>query len=136
MGACSTDRKIPPPSPAAGHRVRRCLPWPQTAVMGVQHSLPCSVPPCLRPSSWASTPMWPSSLSGIGTLFFAMTGGRCPAIRLQLRLIGVVIAASGYADAQGAKCQIGVALGGYIITCGAVYTLDRRGRPGHRHRLG
>jgi putative pyrimidine permease RutG len=36
------------------------LPWPQTAVMGVQHVIAMFGATVLAPSSWGLTPTWPS----------------------------------------------------------------------------
>jgi len=99
------------------------LPWPQTAVMGVQHLIAMFGATVLAPILMGFDPNVAILMSGIGTLiFFAMTGGKVPSyLGSSFAFIGVVIAASGYAG-QGANANIGVALGG-IIACGAVYTL-------------
>ena len=89
------------------------LPWPQTAVMGVQHVI----------AMFGATVLAPILMSGIGTLiFFLVTGGKVPSyLGSSFAFIGVVIAATGYAG-KGANANIAVALGG-IIACGLVYTL-------------
>ena len=99
------------------------LPWPQTAVMGVQHLIAMFGATVLAPILMGFDPNVAILMSGIGTLiFFAMTGGKVPSyLGSSFAFIGVVLAASGYAG-QGANANIGVALGG-IIACGAVYTL-------------
>ena len=99
------------------------LPWPQTAVMGVQHLIAMFGATVLAPILMGFDPNVAILMSGIGTLiFFAITGGKVPSyLGSSFAFIGVVIAASGYAG-QGANANIGVALGG-IIACGAVYTL-------------
>ena len=99
------------------------LPWPQTAVMGVQHLIAMFGATVLAPILMGFDPNVAILMSGIGTLiFFAMTGGKVPSyLGSSFAFIGVVIAASGYAG-QGTNANIGVALGG-IIACGAVYTL-------------
>ncbi len=99
------------------------LPWPQTAVMGVQHLIAMFGATVLAPILMGFDPNVAILMSGIGTLiFFAMTSGKVPSyLGSSFAFIGVVIAASGYAG-QGANANIGVALGG-IIACGAVYTL-------------
>ena len=99
------------------------LPWPQTAVMGVQHLIAMFGATVLAPILMGFDPNVAILMSGIGTLiFFAMTGGKVPSyLGSSFAFIGVVIAASGYAG-QGANANIGVALGG-IIACGAVYAL-------------
>src|SRR5574343_1803492 len=99
------------------------LPWPQTAVMGVQHVIAMFGATVLAPILMGFDPNLAILMSGIGTLiFFVMTGGKVPSyLGSSFAFIGVVIAASGYAG-QGPNGNIGVALGG-IIACGAVYTL-------------
>jgi len=99
------------------------LPWPQTAVMGVQHLIAMFGATVLAPILMGFDPNVAILMSGIGTLiFFLVTGGRVPSyLGSSFAFIGVVIAASGYAG-QGPNANIGVALGG-IIACGAVYFL-------------
>ncbi len=99
------------------------LPWPQTAVMGVQHVIAMFGATVLAPILMGFDPNVASLMSGIGTLiFFLVTGGKVPSyLGSSFAFIGVVIAATGYAG-QGANANIGVALGG-IIACGLVYTL-------------
>src|SRR6476661_7342941 len=99
------------------------LPWPQTAVMGVQHVIAMFGATVLAPILMGFNPNRAILMSGIGTLiFFAITGGRVPSyLGSSFAFIGVVIAASGYAG-KGPNGNIGVALGG-IVACGAVYAL-------------
>lgn len=99
------------------------LPWPQTAVMGVQHLIAMFGATVLAPILMGFDPNVAILMSGVGTLiFFLVTGGRVPSyLGSSFAFIGVVIAASGYAG-QGPNANIGVALGG-IIACGAVYFL-------------
>ncbi|UJW80440.1 solute carrier family 23 protein [Hydrogenophaga sp. SL48] len=99
------------------------LPWPQTAVMGVQHLIAMFGATVLAPILMGFDPNVAILMSGIGTLiFFVMTGGKVPSyLGSSFAFIGVVIAASGYAG-PGPNANIGVALGG-IIACGVVYTL-------------
>ncbi|MBQ0918919.1 pyrimidine utilization transport protein G [Hydrogenophaga aromaticivorans] len=99
------------------------LPWPQTAVMGVQHLIAMFGATVLAPILMGFDPNVAILMSGIGTLiFFVMTGGKVPSyLGSSFAFIGVVIAASGYAG-PGPNANIGVALGG-IIACGIVYTL-------------
>ena len=99
------------------------LPWPQTAVMGVQHVIAMFGATVLAPILMGFDPNVAILMSGIGTLiFFLVTGGKVPSyLGSSFAFIGVVIAATGYAG-QGANANIGVALGG-IIACGLVYTL-------------
>lgn len=99
------------------------LPWPQTAVMGVQHVIAMFGATVLAPILMGFDPNIAILMSGIGTLiFFFITGGKVPSyLGSSFAFIGVVIAATAYAG-KGANADIGVALGG-IIACGVVYTL-------------
>jgi putative pyrimidine permease RutG len=98
------------------------LPWPQTAVMGMQHVIAMFGATVLAPILMGFDPNLAILMSGLGTLiFFVITGGRVPSyLGSSFAFIGVVIAATGYAG-KGLNPNIGVALGG-IIACGAVYT--------------
>ena len=99
------------------------LPWPQTAVMGVQHVIAMFGATVLAPILMGFNPNIAILMSGIGTLiFYFVTGGRVPSyLGSSFAFIGVVIAATGYAG-QGPNTNIAVALGG-IIACGLVYAL-------------
>ena len=99
------------------------LPWPQTAVMGVQHVIAMFGATVLAPILMGFDPNVAILMSGIGTLiFFIITGGKVPSyLGSSFAFIGVVIAATAYAG-KGPNANIGVALGG-IIACGLVYTL-------------
>ncbi|WP_426305891.1 solute carrier family 23 protein [Acidovorax facilis] len=99
------------------------LPWPQTAVMGVQHVIAMFGATVLAPILMGFDPNVAILMSGIGTLiFFLITGGKVPSyLGSSFAFIGVVIAATGYAG-KGPNASIAVALGG-IIACGLVYTL-------------
>ena len=99
------------------------LPWPQTAVMGVQHVIAMFGATVLAPILMGFDPNIAILMSGIGTLiFFFITGGKVPSyLGSSFAFIGVVIAATAFAS-KGPNTNIGVALGG-IIACGAVYTL-------------
>ena len=99
------------------------LPWPQTAVMGVQHVIARFGATVLAPILMGFDPNIAILMSGIGTLiFFLITGGKVPSyLGSSFAFIGVVIAATAYAG-KGPNANIGVALGG-IIACGLVYTL-------------
>lgn len=99
------------------------LPWPQTAVMGVQHVIAMFGATVLAPILMGFDPNVAILMSGLGTLiFFLVTGGKVPSyLGSSFAFIGVVIAATGYAG-KGANANIGVALGG-IIACGLLYTL-------------
>jgi len=99
------------------------LPWPQTAVMGMQHVIAMFGATVLAPILMGFDPNLAILMSGIGTLiFFLLTGGKVPSyLGSSFAFIGVVIAATGYAG-KGLNPNIGVALGG-IIACGALYTV-------------
>jgi uracil-xanthine permease len=99
------------------------LPWPQTAVMGVQHVIAMFGATVLAPILMGFDPNIAILMSGIGTLiFFLVTGGKVPSyLGSSFAFIGVVIAATAYAG-KGPNANLGVALGG-IIACGALYTL-------------
>ncbi|HCY14788.1 MAG: pyrimidine utilization transport protein G [Curvibacter sp. GWA2_64_110] len=99
------------------------LPWPQTAVMGVQHVIAMFGATVLAPILMGFDPNIAILMSGIGTLiFFLVTGGKVPSyLGSSFAFIGVVIAATAYAG-KGPNANLGVALGG-IIACGAVYVL-------------
>ena len=99
------------------------LPWPQTAVMGVQHVIAMFGSTVLAPILMGFDPNVAILMSGVGTLiFFLITGGKVPSyLGSSFAFIGVVIAATGYAGA-GPNANMALALGG-IIACGLVYTL-------------
>ena len=99
------------------------LPWPQTAVMGVQHVIAMFGATVLAPILMGFDPNIAILMSGVGTLiFFLITGGKVPSyLGSSFAFIGVVIAATAYAG-KGPNGNLGVALGG-IIACGALYTL-------------
>ncbi|MDO9113611.1 MAG: solute carrier family 23 protein [Polaromonas sp.] len=99
------------------------LPWPQTAVMGVQHVIAMFGATVLAPILMGFDPNIAILMSGIGTLiFFLITGGKVPSyLGSSFAFIGVVIAATAYAG-KGPNPNIGVALGG-IIACGLLYTV-------------
>jgi len=99
------------------------LPWPQTAVMGVQHVIAMFGATVLAPILMGFDPNIAILMSGIGTLiFFLITGGKVPSyLGSSFAFIGVVIAATAF-PGRGVNANIGVALGG-IIACGAVYTV-------------
>ena len=98
------------------------LPWPQTAVMGVQHVIAMFGATVLAPILMGFDPNIAILMSGIGTLiFFVITGGKVPSyLGSSFAFIGVVIAASAYAG-KGPNTNLGVALGG-IVACGLLYT--------------
>ena len=99
------------------------LPWPQTALMGVQHVVAMFGATILAPLLMGFDPNVAILMSGVGTLiFFVVTGGKVPSyLGSSFAFIGVVIAATAYAG-KGPNANIGVALGG-IIACGVFYTL-------------
>ena len=99
------------------------LPWPQTAVMGVQHVIAMFGATVLAPILMGFNPNVAILMSGLGTLiFFLITGGKVPSyLGSSFAFIGVVIAATAYGG-KGPNAQIGLALGG-IIACGLIYTL-------------
>lgn len=99
------------------------LPWPQTAVMGVQHVIAMFGATVLAPILMGFDPNIAILMSGIGTLiFFVITGGRVPSyLGSSFAFIGVVIAATAYAG-KGPNGNIGVALGG-IVACGVLYAI-------------
>ena len=99
------------------------LPWPQTAVMGVQHVIAMFGATVLAPILMGFDPNIAILMSGLGTLlFFLVTGGKVPSyLGSSFAFIGVVIAATGYAG-PGPNASIAVALGG-IVACGLVYAL-------------
>ena len=99
------------------------LPWPQTAVMGVQHVIAMFGATVLAPILMGFDPNLAILMSGIGTLiFFIVTGGKVPSyLGSSFAFIGVVIAATAYAG-TGPNANLGVALGG-IVACGAVVML-------------
>ena len=88
------------------------LPWPQTAVMGVQHVIAMFGATVLAPILMGFDPNVAILMSGLGTLiFFLITGGKVPSyLGSSFAFIGVVIAATSYAG-KGANANIGVALG-------------------------
>ena len=99
------------------------LPWPQTALMGVQHVIAMFGATVLAPILMGFDPNLAIFMSGIGTLiFFVLTGGKVPSyLGSSFAFIGVVIAATGYGG-SGPNGNIAVALGG-IVACGLAYTL-------------
>ena len=99
------------------------LPWPQTAIMGVQHVIAMFGSTVLAPYLMGFDPNLAIFMSGVGTLiFYFVTGGKVPSyLGSSFGFIGVVIAATGYAG-HGPNANIAVALGG-IMVCGALYAL-------------
>jgi len=99
------------------------LPWPQTAIMGVQHVIAMFGSTVLAPYLMGFDPNLAIFMSGIGTLiFYFITSGKVPSyLGSSFGFIGVVIAATGYAG-HGPNANVAVALGG-IMACGALYLL-------------
>ena len=99
------------------------LPWPQTAVMGVQHVIAMFGATVLAPILMGFDPNIAILMSGMGTLiFFVITGGKVPSyLGSSFAFIGVVIAATAYSG-KGPNANLGLALGG-IVACGVLYTL-------------
>lgn len=99
------------------------LPWPQTALLGLQHVVAMFGSTALAPLLMGFDPNTSIFFSGIGTLlFFVITGGRLPSyLGSSFAFIGVVLAATGYAGG-GLNPNIGLALGG-ILAAGLVYAL-------------
>ncbi|HKX94831.1 MAG TPA: solute carrier family 23 protein [Methylibium sp.] len=99
------------------------LPWPQTAVLGIQHVIAMFGATVLAPLLMGFDPNVAILMSGVGTLiFFAITRGQVPSyLGSSFAFIGVVIAASGYGG-SGPNANLGAALGG-IVACGALYAL-------------
>ena len=82
------------------------LPWPQTAVMGVQHVIAMFGATVLAPILMGFDPNVAILMSGVGTLiFFLITGGKVPSyLGSSFAFIGVVIAATSYAG-KGANAN-------------------------------
>src|ERR687885_647070 len=99
------------------------LPWGQTIFVGLQHVLAMFGSTVLGPLLMGFDPNTAIFFSGIGTLiFFLVVGGRVPSyLGSSFAFIAVVIAATGY-KGSGPNANIGVALGGIIVT-GIVYAL-------------
>src|SRR5919199_2549216 len=99
------------------------LPWGQTILVGLQHVLAMFGSTVLGPILMGFNPNTAIFFSGIGTLiFFLVVGGRVPSyLGSSFAFIAVVIAATGY-KGSGPNANVGVALGGIIVT-GIVYAL-------------
>jgi putative pyrimidine permease RutG len=121
MGSLFQWREVRVPADGAVVAPDERLPWPQTAVMGVQHVIAMFGATVLAPILMGFNPNIAILMSGVGTLiFFFITGGRVPSyLGSSFAFIGVVIAASGYTG-PGPNANIAVALGG-IVACGALY---------------
>jgi len=99
------------------------LPWPQTLLMGLQHTFAMFGATVLAPLLMGFDPNLMIFISGFGTLlFFLLVGGRVPSyLGSSFAVIGAVIAVTGYAG-QGTNLNLGIALGG-TIACGLLYAL-------------
>ena len=99
------------------------LPWGQTIVSGLQHSVAMAGATIIAPLLMGFDPNLAVFFSGVGTLiFFVMVGGRVPSyLGSSFSFIAVVIAASHYSG-QGPNAGIDVALGG-IVAAGVLYAV-------------
>ncbi|WP_410211590.1 solute carrier family 23 protein [Aquirhabdus sp.] len=97
------------------------LPWPQTLLMGLQHTFAMFGATVLAPLLMGFDPNLMIFISGFGTLlFFLLVGGRVPSyLGSSFAVIGAVITVTGYAG-QGTNPNLGIALGG-TIACGLLY---------------
>jgi putative pyrimidine permease RutG len=89
------------------------LPWGQTIISGLQHSVAMAGATIIAPLIMGFDPNLALFFSGVGTLiFFVVVGGRVPSyLGSSFSFIAVVIAASGYAG-HGPNPGIDIALGG------------------------
>jgi uracil-xanthine permease len=99
------------------------LPWGQTIISGLQHSVAMAGATIIAPVIMGFDPNLAVFFSGVGTLiFFVMVGGRVPSyLGSSFSFIAVVIAASGYSG-QGPNPGIDIALGG-IVAAGVLYAV-------------
>jgi putative pyrimidine permease RutG len=99
------------------------LPWPQTLLMGLQHTFAMFGATVLAPLLMGFDPNLMIFISGLGTLlFFVLVGGRVPSyLGSSFAVIGAVIAVTGYTG-HGINPNLGIALGG-TIACGILYIL-------------
>ncbi len=97
------------------------LPWGQTIVSGLQHSVAMSGATIIAPLLMGFDPNVALLFSGIGTLiFFVLVAGRVPSyLGSSFAFIAVVIAATGYSG-HGPNPNLAVALGG-IVAAGLLY---------------
>jgi uracil-xanthine permease len=97
------------------------LPWGQTIISGLQHSVAMAGATIVAPLIMGFDPSVALFFSGVGTLiFFVMVGGRVPSyLGSSFSFIAVVIAASSYSG-RGPNPGLDVALGG-IVAAGVVY---------------
>ena len=99
------------------------LPWAQTIISGLQHSVAMAGATIVAPIIMGFDPSVALFYSGVGTLiFFLLVGGRVPSyLGSSFSFIAVVIAASAYSG-HGPNPGLDVALGG-IVAAGVVYGL-------------
>ncbi|WP_111322655.1 solute carrier family 23 protein [Thermosporothrix hazakensis] len=99
------------------------LPWGQNIMLGIQHVLAMFGSTVVAPILMGFDPNTAIFFSGIGTLiFFLLVGGRVPSyLGSSFAFIAVVNVATHYMG-SGPNPNIGVALGGIIVT-GAIYAL-------------
>jgi putative pyrimidine permease RutG len=99
------------------------LPWGQTIISGLQHSVAMAGATIIAPLIMGFDPNLALFFSGVGTLiFFVVVGGRVPSyLGSSFSFIAVVIAASGYSG-HGPNPGIDIALGG-IVAAGALYAI-------------
>ena len=99
------------------------LPWAQTIISGLQHSVAMAGATIVAPIIMGFDPSVALFFSGVGTLiFFLLVGGRVPSyLGSSFSFIAVVIAASAYSG-HGPNPGLDVALGG-IVAAGVVYGL-------------
>jgi putative pyrimidine permease RutG len=97
------------------------LPWGQTIISGLQHSVAMAGATIIAPLIMGFDPNLAVLFSGVGTLiFFVIVGGRVPSyLGSSFSFIAVVIAASGYSG-HGPNPGIDIALGG-IVAAGVLY---------------
>jgi putative pyrimidine permease RutG len=97
------------------------LPWGQTIISGLQHSVAMAGATIIAPLLMGFDPSTALFFSGVGTLiFFVVVGGRVPSyLGSSFSFIAVVIAASAYSG-HGPNSGLDVALGG-IVAAGVVY---------------
>jgi putative pyrimidine permease RutG len=97
------------------------LPWWQTIVSGLQHSVAMAGATILAPVIMGFDPNVAVFFSGVGTLiFFVAVGGRVPSyLGSSFSFVAVVIAASAYSG-HGPNPGIDIALGG-IVAAGVLY---------------
>ena len=94
------------------------LPWGQTVISGLQHSVAMAGATIIAPLIMGFDPNLALFFSGVGTLiFFVMVGGRVPSyLGSSFSFIAVVIATSGYSG-HGPNPGIDIAQGGIVAAC-------------------